>query len=240
VNQLEREDVVSEVLRAGRVRSTVWCLSDLAAPWAFAVAAREGATFHLVLRGSGLLDVDGDAPPIAVRAGDLAVLAHGHAHALRDAPATPVRPLDDLLAETPPLDGRLVRGGAGARVEILCGGFVLEGRSANPLLALLPPVLHVPAAEWLEETTALLRRELPAFAPGADAVVTRLTDVLLTQAIRHFLRATEDVEALRDPFAAAAVRLLRERPEHPWTVSELAGRVALSRSALSQRFRAAT
>jgi AraC-like DNA-binding protein len=240
VSELERDDAVSEVLRAGHVRSTVWCLSDLAAPWSFGVAEREAASFHLVLVGRGILDVDGVSTGIPIEAGELVVLAHGHGHTLRDAPGTPVRALDDLLAETPLRGGRLVRGTGAERTEILCGGFVLEGRSANPLLALLPPVLRVAKTDWLDGTIELLERELPTFAPGADAVVTRLTDVVLTQAIRHLLADSDHTQALRDPFAAAAVRLLHELPEHPWTVSELARRVALSRSALSERFRAAT
>lgn len=241
LSELPGDDVLSEVLRAVRVRSTVWCLSDLAEPWGFGVAARDAASFHLVLAGRGVLDVDSVATEIEVAVGDLVVLPHGHGHTLRDRPSTPVRLLDDLLAETPALEGRLVRGGHGARTEILCGGFVLEGRSAAPLLALVPPLLHVrPPNDWLDGTVSLLRQELPAFAPGADAVVTRLTDVLLTQAIREVLAASEDTAALRDPLAATAVRLLNDRPDHRWTVDELARAVALSRSALSERFKAAT
>jgi AraC-like DNA-binding protein len=241
LSELPSDDVLSEVLRAVRVRSTVWCLSDLAEPWAFGVAPREAASFHLVLGGRGVLDVDGVARDVEIAAGNLVVLPHGHGHALRDGPGTPVRLLDDLLAETPALDGRLVRGHGGARTEILCGGFVLEGRSAAPLLALLPPFLHVRGPnDWLDGTISLLRQELPAFAPGADAVVTRLTDLLVTQAIREVLSASDGAGALRDPLAAAAVRLLHDRPDHPWTVEELAHAVALSRSALSERFKAAT
>ncbi len=241
LSELPKEDVLSEVLRTVRVRSTVWCLSHFAAPWGFGVAARDAASFHLVLGGRGVLDVDGVEKHLEVAAGHLVVLPHGHGHALRDRPETPVRLLDDLLAETPGLDGRLVRDGRGEQTEILCGGFVLEGRSATPLLALLPPLLHVRGPNgWLDGTISLLGQELPAFRPGADAVVTRLTDVLVTQAIREVLAKSEGAEALRDPFAAAAVRLLHERPDHPWTVDELARAVALSRSALSERFKAAT
>jgi len=39
--------------------------------------------------------------------------------------------LDDLLAATPPVDGRLRWNGTGPRTEILCGGFELEGRSVQ-------------------------------------------------------------------------------------------------------------
>ncbi len=36
--------------------------------------------------------------------------------------------------------------------------------------------------------------------------------------------------------SGARSRLLHDKPAHPWTVDELAGKVGLSRSALAQRF----
>jgi AraC-like DNA-binding protein len=45
------------------------------------------------------------------------------------------------------------------------------------------------------------------------------------------------VLALRDPQMAAAIERIHRRPDHPWTVGELAAEVALSRSAFSARFR---
>lgn len=59
------------------------------------------------------------------------------------------------------------------------------------------------------------------------------------QAVRAALGGA-DATALRDPLVARAVGLLQREPEHHWTVAELGRRVALSRSALSERFRAAT
>lgn len=234
-------DGLSEVLRAGRVRSTVWCVSEFGAPWAFGVGRRTAASFHLVLEGGGWLEVDAVDGRLWLRRGDLVVLPHGNGHALRDDPATPVVLLDDLLARAPLDAGRLIVGGDGPRSEILCGGFVLEGSLASPVLALLPPLLHVrgPAA-WLDATVALVRDELPAYAPGADAVVTRLTDVLLAQALRRHLAGREDLRALDDPWIAEALRLVNDAPERPWTVSQLASVSALSRSAFRDRFRQAT
>jgi AraC family transcriptional regulator, alkane utilization regulator len=241
LTDLNSADALSEVLRALRVRSTVWCLSQLGAPWAFGVDQRAVASFHLVLEGGGWLEVDAVDGPLRLERGDLVVLPHGNAHAVRDDPETPVVLLDDLLAGIPLESGRLIAGGDGPRSEILCGGFVLEGRAASPLLELLPPIVQVRGPlEWLDATAALVRRELPAHAPGADAVVTRLTDVLLTQAVRRHLSGRDDLDALRDPWIAQAVRLLNDAPERPWTVAELASASALSRSAFQERFREAT
>ena len=47
-----RSDAVSEVLRAFAVRSTIFCRSELRAPWAFRVEGESVAKFHLVLEGS--------------------------------------------------------------------------------------------------------------------------------------------------------------------------------------------
>jgi AraC-like DNA-binding protein len=241
LSDLRDDDALSEVLRAVRVRSTIWCVSVLRAPWAFGVAPREAASFHLVLAGGGWLEVDGIDGRSSLATGDLVVLAHGNGHAVSDDPATPVTLLDDLLERSPARDGRLAAGGAGEPSELLCGGFVLEGQSASPLLALLPTVLHVRGpAEWLDGTSKLIRHELPAYAPGADAVVTRLTDVLLTQALRHHLAGRDDVRALRDPWIAGVVRMLNDQPERRWSVADLASAAALSRSAFRERFRELT
>jgi transcriptional regulator GlxA family with amidase domain len=43
--------------------------------------------------------------------------------------------------------------------------------------------------------------------------------------------------ALADPLLARALSLFHAAPEHPWTVEELAKRVASSRSVLDERFR---
>src|SRR5262249_3329505 len=79
-------------------------------------------------------------------------------------------------------------------------------------------------------------------APGSGAVVDRLADLLLTQAVRAALAqdapaATAGLSAWRDPQIAKAIGLIHRDPEHPWTVDGLAGEVALSRSAFASRFR---
>jgi AraC-like DNA-binding protein len=229
-------DGVTELLRAARVSSSLWCRSELGAPWGLAIQGRELPTFHVVASGACWLDVDG----LAMRqlaGGDLVVLPHGDAHALRDDPATPVMLLDDLLADTPVDGGHLRHGGGGARTELLCGAFSLDGRHTNPVLAALPRVVHVQATETVAWTLTMLGAELASPAPGSEAMTTRLTDVLVTHALRA---ALEESDAVRDSVVAPAVRLVNEHPERGWTLEELARSVALSRSAFSERFRRAT
>jgi AraC-like DNA-binding protein len=46
------------------------------------------------------------------------------------------------------------------------------------------------------------------------------------------------IAGLRDRYVGRALSLLHEQPARPWTVQELAKKVGLSRSALSERFNA--
>jgi AraC-like DNA-binding protein len=241
-------DVVSDVLRSLRVRSTVWCRSRLRAPWGFGTDARGAAAFHVVTAGCCWLEVEGDGAQRRLDAGDLVVLPTGRRHWLRDDPATPAPALERLLARHPLDEQRRLRGGGrGPRTDLLCGGFALEGGDAHPLLVALPPVIHVRGVRgrplpWVAATLRLVGAETDATAPGSEAVVGRLADALLTQALRIAVAELDaadggQVRALRDRHIAAAVRLIHGQPQRPWTVGELAAEVALSRSAFAARFR---
>jgi AraC family transcriptional regulator, alkane utilization regulator len=242
-------DPVSEVLRAVRVRSTVYCRSVMSAPWGFGVEAHGSPAFHVVIRGSCWLEADGESRQIALASGDLVVLPSGRRHWLRDDPATPARELDEILTTTPPDERRRLRyGGSGPRTEVLCGGFALEGAGANPVLGALPAVIHIRGiaggpAPWVGATIALLAAQADSDAPGAEAVVSRLADALLIQALRVPLAETDTdrgvpVLGLRDTQIAAAIELIHREPRHAWTVGELSARSGLSRSAFAARFRA--
>jgi len=220
----------------------------MGAPWGFAVKAHGNPAFHVVTSGGCWLEVDGEPGQLALGAGDLVVLPAGPRHWMRDEPTSSATELDDILATTAPDEHRrLCFGGPGRRTSLLCGGFALEGGRVHPILRALPAVLHIHGeggrpAPRLSATLALLSAEVASSAPGAEEVVTRLADALLTQALRHGLAELESSEgtglmALSDPQVAAAIELIHRRPEQPWTVGDLAREVSLSRSAFSARFR---
>jgi AraC-like DNA-binding protein len=218
------------------------------APWGFGVRAHGNPSFHVVTRGGCWLEVEDDGGARELRAGDLVLLPRGPTHWVRDQPASPVEWLDDILASTPADgDGRLRYGGNGNRTELICGGFVLEGDGGNPILGELPKVIRVSGAEsaptpWVAASLDLVGAVTSSTAPGASAVLAKLADAMLTQALRLELAdlAAADsrhVRALRDPQIARAVHLIHARPEEPWTVERLATEVGYSRSAFAARFR---
>src|SRR5829696_780010 len=120
LSDFDAPDPVSEVLRAVRIRSTVYCRSMLGAPWGFGVTGHGNPAFHVVTTGTCWLEVDGGPDQVPLAAGDLVVLPTGRRHWLRDNPATPAIELEELLTGTPPDENRRLRyGGRGPGTGLL-------------------------------------------------------------------------------------------------------------------------
>jgi AraC-like DNA-binding protein len=241
-------DPVTELLTALTVHSSVYCLSELRAPWGFEVGGASVAKFHLVLEGECWLHADG-LSPVRLGAGDLVILSRGERHVMRDEKDSPVVGLDELIAGHPLDDqARLRCGGTGPLTRLLCGGFALGNAIPAPLLALLPRVLHMDAVStgvisWLEPVFALVRQEADHADPGAQAMFAKLADVFLAQALRSYLIGAQQagllrLEPLADPHIDVAVALIRDQPARQWTVETLAKEVGMSRTLFCTRFRA--
>jgi AraC-like DNA-binding protein len=241
------QDALGGLLHAVRFRGAVMCKSALRAPWGFAVEGREFASFHHVVRGSGWLEVEGVAGLLRLERGDLVVLPQGNAHVVRDAPSSPATKLEQLVA-TGEMDalGNLKAGGRGKETVLVCGGFHFDGPRSNPVLAALPPVLHLRSdrrgAAWLRMALAFLARESCSVRPGSATLVSRLADIVFIEAVRSYFAspaAERDglVAALGDPRIGAALTAIHRRPEAAWDLSSLAKSAGMSRTAFSLRFR---
>jgi transcriptional regulator GlxA family with amidase domain len=125
---------------------------------------------------------------------------------------------------------------------------VFENSDSNPLLAILPPLLHVRrtgqgAQPWLGLSTQYVVSELDSRKAGATEVVTRLADILFVQAVRSYFEENANaatsgwLAAARDRQIGPALAILHSQPHSPWTIESLARRVAMSRSALAARFK---
>jgi AraC-like DNA-binding protein len=237
-------DAVSDVLRSFGVRSSIFCVSTLRAPWAFRVAGEAAAKFHLVLEGTALL-LSGPEK-VALAPGDLVLLPRGVEHTLADDPDSPAPRLEQLVREHGEDGGfRLVYGGDGAVTKLLCGGFALDG-VPDATLSLFPDVVHVvhgtEMTPWLAPMLAGLGREADGGRPGAAAIVAKLTDVFLAEALRSWLLQRDpdglaDARLILDEPIAKAVRLLNSRPSDAWSLELLGRQVGLSRTALATKFR---
>jgi len=214
--------------------------------WGFKVEQRDHARFHYITSGQCWIEIDGVGDPLQLNEGDLVIMTGGQAHALRDDLDSPVEQLAELLLRLP-LDKKknFVWENGGECTTMLCGGFRLEERKANPLLTSLPPVLVIRdrAASGVSVRPAfqLVEAELAEAAPGSEALISRMSDVIFLQAVRASFAAGCDrgpglIRGLSDPAIARALSAVHGRLDHAWTVETMAREAGMSRSAFSSRF----
>jgi AraC-like DNA-binding protein len=239
-------DPLADVMDVSRVSGAMLANVRAHAPWGLALPQSDGASFHAVTAGTAWLRSE-DEPPRQLMPGDVLLLPSGRPHRLSSSPDAACRPFDrSVKAQLMTPDGDLVLGGgAGAVTTFVCAGFDYDREVAQPLLSLLPPVLHVPAdpvaGTKVASVIALLAAELGAREPGSRAAVARLIDVLLIHVVRRWSAGETDaswLRALNDPVIARALAILHERPAEPWTIERLAGELHLSRATLARRFTA--
>jgi AraC-like DNA-binding protein len=199
--------------------------------------------FHAVTSGGGELVVDGDR--VELQSGDLALVPHGTDTAFEAGGPSEYPSIPDLPHEEQSDNYAVLRYGKdGPLTELICGGLRFEHPSARRLLAGLPPVVHIRTVRRtaVGATLDLLADEVQRREVGSEAVISRLCDILVIQAIRHWMSSDEAtsspwLRAMSDPQLGPALAALHAEPAAPWTVSTLASHAAMSRSAFAARFR---
>ena len=239
-------DPLSDLLDLSRVQGALMASVRARAPWGLDLAQRPGAAFHAITSGTAWARVD-DSEPVQLMPGDVFLLPSGSRHRLSSTPDGNCVPFDSSTKArliTP--EGDLDLGGSGALTTFVCAAVDYDFEVADPLMGLLPAVIHVPADPVAGRDVAaiveLLALEVGARRPGSRAAAARLIDALLIDAIRHWLDRQAESEvpswlrALRDPVLAQIIAALHARPAEPWTVESLAREVHVSRATLARRF----
>lgn len=243
-------DLVGDAVAAMRIGRPQVARALLHAPWGLRFPAAGAIGVQVILKGGAWLTGPGGGDPIALGAGDIALIRRHAPHSLADDPATPLWEAAytaHVPADHWPADGSALDPATGGTV-LLGGTYDLAGAPPHPLFSDLPDVVHlaarVGAATEVRAIVDLLGAELDRDLPGTSAATPALLDLLLLYALRAWFEAPEAptgwARASRDPALSVALRLIRDQPQHPWTVAELAARCNLSRAAFARRFTALT
>ena len=138
-------DVLSDVLTTLRLRGTVYFQADFGAPWGMDIKGDAVANFHLVVQGSCWLRGPGQDECVELRQGDMAVLAHGHRHALLHSPDADAPPAENVISQDKKRNQAPEYGGQGDTTRLICGHYEFERAGKHPLLCALP---HKHAKSW--------------------------------------------------------------------------------------------
>jgi len=190
-----------------------------------------------LLEGSCRLTI-GDDPAIVLNAGDF-VLAPSVGTITNESIEAPSPGVSTLPTEVAEGTFRVGDAGEPVNVRLRIGYCSFASPDASLLVPLLPQVAVVRSQPRLAMLMQLLADETRSARPARELVLERLLEVLLIEALRgsgEGASAPSLARGLADERLAIALRALHHRPQHPWTVPELADRAAMSRSAFFARF----
>jgi AraC-like DNA-binding protein len=237
------KDPLSDVLSLLRPGDCQFGTFDAGGRWSIEVPPHDGVRFYAVDRGQGWFSVQGVAAPLQVTAGDCLMLPRGLPFCLMSDLKSPRA---ESPTEVPVLrNGHTITHNGGGDFTLVGGHLALTTGHAPIFKAMLPPILRIPeqsdqkALRWLAER---MMREMRDPRPGSELILQHLAQLMLIQSLRSHLAARlEDtmglLSGLADKQLSMAIASIHADPPHRWTLEELAGRAAMSRSAFAARFK---
>jgi AraC-like DNA-binding protein len=239
-------DPLEDVMTTMRVASSLYVHMQLRAPYGIRFDTRAQARLVVIARGSCWVVADDLPEPVSLAEGDCLIVKAETKFALQDELGRRLVPCDRILSK---ITGRTVQhGGDGLLMEMLSGALSFDAAAAEPLMAVMPRLVHVrldeARAHLLQTTLQLIGLETAEDGLGASLVIGRLHDVLFVQAVRAWC-ATEHqavgwLAGLKDDRLAVSIRAMHGDLARGWTVETLAREAGLSRSTFAATFKAVT
>ena len=256
-------DALSDVLKSVRLEGAVYLNAEFSAPWCVRgectvpgvlqrlAGAEHVVFFHYLTDGACKVRLLDSGEALDVVAGDLILIPQFDPHLLGSDVRIAPLDTDNLVVGEPASDAEFVQlrhGGGGTVTRFVCGYLACSRSVCRPLLEALPRVLRIPVGEGsaalqLRELLQMGVRESFASRPGAESMLAKLSELIFVEAMRRYVENLPPggsgwLAGVRDAQVGRALALLHGEPGKSWTVDELAHKVALSRSALAERFSA--
>jgi hypothetical protein len=196
-------DPLSDVLRSVRLVGGLFLEANFTAPWCVAtqIALEDCKPFladlvqvigyHVVLEGCMLVGLDGE-PPIELRSGEIVLLPRNDIHTMASGAGIAPVSAADLIQQSP--EGGLLKiryGGGREPTSVICG-FLGTQDTFNPLLSTLPRILRLDISkaasrDWIETSVRFAAAELIRGRLASSDVMSRLSEVLLVEAVREYI-----------------------------------------------------
>lgn len=244
-------DALTGLLKGPRASGAFTLRISIDPPWSIRVQDGSPLCLTAMMSGGGWAVPDhGDA--VYLSPGDVVIIRGSDPYLLADDPATAPQvivhpgqrcatPDGTELGDEMALGVRMWGTGPDASVSMILGVYEEVGAVGQRLLDVLPPVLLMPRDTWDSTLVSILGREVTKDAPGQEALLDRLLDLLLISVLRGWFGRPEAqapawYRAHGDPVVGQALRLIHENPAQDWTLSSLADRTGISRAALARNF----
>jgi AraC family transcriptional activator of mtrCDE len=194
--------------------------------------------FHLMLEGTGSIELEDRT--LNLISGDVVLLTRGQAHSVHTGLGA-----ESAISRTDGTAFTTARAGDGGNiVDLFCGHYAYGPGAGDILFQSLPDVIHVNLDEkpgdQVRALTWLIRGEADNEGPGSAVVLSSICDALLTIVLRQAPAQQSHGQilwtAIDDERMQSVVDAIIHQPDYPWTISELAQRVTMSRATFIRHF----
>lgn len=212
----------------------------LTAPWGATLPATDQPGLYVAKDSGVWIRACPDDAPVELRAGTLALLPRGSAHALASSPDARTPPIAEFFAEHGGRRGVDMHGAGGggraARIDTFC--FRMGSASGRELMRTIPALVVLPehaTLAWTSHVAHAVGSLLESGRHDIDIAAIGLTETLLSVALRELVTRHDALEGA-DRAVTLAIALLHADLAHSWTVATLARRVGRSPSAFHDHF----
>ena len=244
-------DTLGGLLDAPRARGAFALRAVMSTPWSLRDQANSPLTLIAGVAGKLWVEPD-ESDSFQIGPGDIAVIRTPVHYNLADAPGTipqviihPGQKCCDLEGNS--LHDSMMHGvrtwgnDAEGSTLFLVGAYEHLSDISDRLLRALPPVLSLSHDDWQSPLVELLCDEVIKDEPGQAAVLDRLLDLLVTAVLKAWFAQQDpnQPEYWRyqgDRIVERALRIMHDKPAHPWTLEKLAAESGASRASLARRF----
>lgn len=244
-------DALANLLDGPRGRDAILLQVLLNQAWSVRLEDQPPLGLITVVRGETWLTPDG-GEPVRLGSGAVVVVKGPYPVTIADDPTAPPQvvvrrgwryftPEGEDLGDSFDLGVRTWGNHPEGTTALLLACYQVRGEISQRVLDALPTHLLLPPETWNDALVPVLADEIVADAPGQQAVLDRLFDLLLVTVIRDWFNRPEAnvpswYRAHGDPVVGEALRLVHEHPAHPWTVASLAAAAGVSRSSFARSF----
>ncbi len=253
-------DVLSEVLKVVKLQGALFYNGEFSSPWSVAATSSRSLArlvapgaehviiYHLLTEGRAYIRMEADGTRVQLNAGDIVMIPHGDKHIMENGSCAMTIDDSEQAASVLAQGLRLCRiGGGGEVTKLICGYMACEPRLSQIFLSGLPPIFKVnirndASGKFLENSIRFSVDQADASRAGGEAVLAKLSEVLFVETLRAYIsqlppEQTGWLAGARDAEVSKTLALMHRKPDHPWTLADLAREAGLSRSVLAERFR---
>jgi AraC-like DNA-binding protein len=235
-------DPFSDILKLANPRSLISGDFVAGGKWAIRFSPKGRIKFLAVTKGFCWLQIHGRKKAARFEVGDILLFSRDPVVLCSDVKQRPVD--GDALPSSTTSGARRI--GNGRDFALLGGAVQLDPASGEFLSELLPPALHIeasgPQASALPWLVAQIAKEKTANLPAASLASDHMAQLLFLHVLRVHLQSSGDhaatwLRASIDPRLRPAIQRMHDKPEHPWTLRELAQAARMSRATFALYFK---